>query len=73
MAFRVLLFAAQPLDGLLFFFDFSLSWQRLDVDRDLIVEKRQPRQTVNDSRIRPAGSAREGVVRPNGGHCQLHC
>ena len=60
MPFLVVVFATQPLDGLLLFFDFAFRRQRLDVDRDLIVEKRQPGQPVDNAGIRPAGPAREG-------------
>ena len=60
MSFLVVIFATQPLDGLLLFFDFALRRQRFDVDRYLIVEKRQSGQPMNDAGIRPARPTREG-------------
>jgi hypothetical protein len=55
MAAGVLVFAAQTFDGLFLLIDFTFRRQRLDVDRDLIVEEIQARQPVDDPRIGAAG------------------
>jgi len=43
--------------------DFPLGGQRLDINRDLIVEKRQTRQPMHDARVSPTGPALERVDR----------